>query len=229
VVSVPDGAEALRYLEKGKLPSFVITDLMMPNMDGFTLCKEIKKTRRTANIPVVVVSAIPEDEARIQSLEFGADAYLEKPFTFELLETTLKGLLENRERIYTHYSAYPIVSTEQGISGADEKLLLRIQDYILEHLSDTSLRVEDIAQVACMSKSNLLKKMKAIVRMSPGEFVLEIRLKKAKEFLLNDDLSIGNIAYSVGYSDPLNFSKIFKKKTGLSPKDYRLQFNKKRS
>ena len=221
VVSASDGVEALQYLEKGKLPSFVVTDLMMPNMDGFTLCKEIKKTKRTANIPVVVVSAIPEDEARIQSLEFGADAYLEKPFAFELLETTLKGLLENRERIYTHYSAYPIVSTEQGISGADEKLLLRIQDYILEHLSDTSLRVEDLAQVACMSKSNLLKKMKSIVTMSPGEFVLEIRLKKAKELLADKTLSISLISSETGFSSPSYFTQAFTRRYGISPKQFR--------
>ena len=222
VVRVEDGNEALSYLETGKLPGVIITDLMMPNMDGFELCKEIKKNKKTMNIPIVVVSAMPEKDAKIQSLENGADAYLEKPFSFELLQTTLNGLLTNKERIQSYYSSYPIIGVDsERLSAPDMRFLQKIQEHIMANLSNTSLRVDDLATVSNMSKSNLLKKMKVLVSMTPAEYILKIRLKKSQELLLGGEYSISEISAMVGFSSPSYFSQAFTREFDVYPKQYR--------
>lgn len=222
VVRVEDGKAALDYLETGKLPSVIITDLMMPNMDGFELCKVLKKNKKTMNIPIVVVSAMPERDAKIQSIENGADAYLEKPFTFELLQTTLNGLLTNKERIQSYYSSYPIIGVDSTrLSAPDMRFLQKIQEHIMANLSNTALRVDDLAAVSNMSKSNLLKKMKSLVAMTPAEYILKIRLKKSQELLLSGEYSVSEISAMVGFSSPSYFSQAFTREFGLYPKHYR--------
>ena len=222
VVRVEDGKGALDYLEAGKLPSVIITDLMMPNMDGFELCKQLKKNKKTINVPIVVVSAMPEKDARIQSLENGADAYLEKPFSFELLQTTLNNLLTNKERIQSYYSSYPIIGVDnEGLSATDMRFLQKIQEHIMANLSNTSLRVDDLAAVSNMSKSNLLKKMKTLVSMTPAEYILKIRLKKSQELLLSGEYTISEISSIVGFSSPSYFSQAFTREFNVYPKQYR--------
>ena len=227
VVRLEDGKGALDYLGTGKLPSVIITDLMMPNMDGFELCKEIKKNKKTMNIPIVVVSAMPEKDAKIQSLENGADAYLEKPFTFELLQTTLNGLLTNKERIQSYYSSYPIIGIDSvRLSAPDMRFLQKIQEHIMANLSNTALRVDDLAVVANMSKSNLLKKMKTLVKMTPAEYILKIRLKKSQELLLSGEYSVSEISSMVGFSSPSYFSQAFTREYAVYPKQYRENMQK---
>ncbi len=222
VVSVSDGKQAIDYMKNNKLPSVIITDLMMPNMDGFELCRQVKKNKKTANIPVVVVSAMPEDDAKIQSLDFGADAYLEKPFSLELMQTTLNGLLTNKERVRSYYSSYPVVGVEKvGLSVADTRFLQNIQEYIIDNLSNASLRVDDLAEVSCMSKSNLLKKMKTLVSMTPAEYILKMRLKKSQDLLMQGAHSISEISVMVGFSSPSYFSQAFTREFGVYPKQYR--------
>ena len=227
VVRVEDGKVALDYLATGKLPSVIMTDLMMPNMDGFELCKEIKKNKKTMNIPIVVVSAMPEKDAKIQSLENGADAYLEKPFTFELLQTTLNGLLTNKERIQSYYSSYPIIGIDSvRLSAPDMRFLQKIQEHIMANLSNTALRVDDLAVVANMSKSNLLKKMKTLVGMTPAEYILKLRLKKSQELLLSGEYSVSEISSMVGFSSPSYFSQAFTREYAVYPKQYRENMQK---
>ena len=227
VVRVEDGNEALSYLETGKLPGVIMTDLMMPNMDGFELCKEIKKNKKTMNIPIVVVSAMPEKDAKLQSLENGADAYLEKPFSFEILQATLNGLLTNKERIQSYYSLYPIIDVDsERLSAPDMRFLQKIQEHIMANLSNASLRVDDLAAVSNMSKSNLLKKMKALVSMTPAEYILKIRLKKSQELLLGGEYSISEISAMVGFSSPSYFSQAFTREFDVYPKQYREKVKK---
>ncbi len=264
VLTAPDGKKALECIEKEGLPGVIVTDLVMPEMDGFNFCREVKKNRRTANIPILVISAMPEDEAKILSLEYGADAFLkkpftyellettirglirnrerisnhysaypvtdaaggmggaeEKPFTYELLETTIRGLIRNRERISSHYSAYPVTDAAGGMGGAEEKLLMRIQEYVLENIANPSLRVEHIAEAACMSKSNLLKKMKAMVDMTPAEFVLSVRLRKAQELLADPSIPISEISSRTGFASSSYFSQAFTRMYGVNPKKFR--------
>ncbi len=221
VLTAQDGKKALECIEKEGLPGVIVTDLVMPEMDGFNFCREVKKNRRTANIPILVISAMPEDEAKILSLEYGADAFLKKPFTYELLETTIRGLIRNRERISSHYSAYPVTDAAGGMGGAEEKLLMRIQEYVLENIANPSLRVEHIAEAACMSKSNLLKKMKAMVDMTPAEFVLSVRLRKAQELLADPSIPISEISSRTGFASSSYFSQAFTRMYGVNPKKFR--------
>ncbi len=220
-LAVPDGKKALECIEREGVPSVIITDLVMPGMDGFSFCREVKKNRRLANIPILVISAMPEEEARILSLESGADAFLGKPFTYELLETTLRGLIRNRERISSHYSAYPVSDAAGRTGGSDGKLLMRIQEYVIENISDPSLRVDNLAEAACMSKSNLLKKMKSMLDMTPGEFILAVRLRKAQELLADPSCPISEIASSVGFASSSYFSQAFTRMYGMTPRKFR--------
>ena len=225
VVRVEDGRKALDYLDSGKMPSVVITDLVMPNLDGFTLCKDLKRNKRTSNIPIIVLSSIPEKEAKIQTLECGADAYLEKPFSFDLLYSTLNSMILNKERVQNYYSAYPIVGVENSsLSVLDSRFLRTIQECIMANLANASLRVEDLAKASNMSKSNLLKKMKALVAMTPAEYILKIRLKKSQELLLRSEYSVSEISSLVGFSSPSYFSQAFTREFGVYPKSYREKF-----
>ncbi len=220
-LAVPDGKKALECIEMEGVPSVIITDLVMPGMDGFSFCREVKKNRRLANIPILVISAMPEGEARILSLEFGADAFIGKPFTYELLETTIRGLIRNRERVSNHYSAYPVSDAAGKTGGPDGKLLARIQEYVIENISDPSIRVNNLAEAACMSKSNLLKKMKSMLDMTPGEFILAVRLRKAQELLADPSYPISEIASSVGFASSSYFSQAFTRMYGMTPRKFR--------
>ena len=227
VICACDGEEAMALIERGPLPSIVISDIMMPKSDGFALCKAIKAGEKTSHIPVILLTARIGEESRLQGLEYGADAYFEKPLSAALLLSTVKSLLYNRQIIRNFYSSHPTVDTvELDVNSPDNKFLLSVQEYVMENLANANLSVEDIASHLCVSPSSLLKKLKAISGVTPIEYLLSMRILTAKNMLADSSIPISEISDATGFNSHSYFSKIFKKSTGMTPLQYRESIKK---
>ena len=213
-------------LEMSKLraPDVIITDVMMPEMDGIEMCNALKSSNKTSTIPVIMLTAKVAEQERISGIESGADVYLKKPFSLELLKSHLKHLMRSKDYFYDAY----FNSLELDIDGnsSDKKLVSDAINVIGEQLSNESLSVQEIAEHLNLSRSKLYRKIKSLTNMSANELIRKIRLEKSKELLEQTDLSVGEICFRVGFSSPSYFTKRFKSFTGLVPKEYRLQ-NKK--
>lgn len=220
-----DGKTALDLMTK-QMPDIIISDVMMPGMDGGTLCKKIKKNVNTNHIPVVLLTAMTKDEDRIQGLESGADAYIEKPFNIEVLKSTIENLLFFREMLRNKFTGRQMQEesiTKIDVKTQDEKLMERISKVINENLSDPKLNVEFIAEKVGVSRVHLHRKMKEITSLCPSEFVKNHRLKQAAEMLRTKQIDVSTVAYAVGFSYPNTFSTCFKEMYGVSPKEYMKQ------
>lgn len=224
VVTASDGEEALEKLGKSNLitPDCIISDIMMPKMDGLELCRRIKENPQTNHIPVILLTGRAEDSSRLLGLEYGADAYLVKPFSTGELITQTRNLLKNRERLKEKYSSGSLTDfSKLPADSADSVFLRELQDYVEEHLSDEKLSVDVLAGVACMSESNLFKKMKKLLGFGPNEYILLVRLQTSQNLLRNTSLPISEIASRCGFSSPSYFASCFKSRFGLTAKEYR--------
>ena len=224
VVTAPDGQRAWDMLRDSvfNVPEAVISDVMMPVMDGFELCRQIKDEVETSHIPVVLLTARADLDSRLQGLEYGADAYLAKPFTAVELLGVVHNLLKNRERLKAKFTSSPVADyTEVVHSSPDARLLQTIDRYITDHLSDEDLSVEELASAACMSVSSLFKKIKHLLGMGPGEYILLVRLKKASQLLQDDAIPISEVSARVGFRSHSYFSNCFKRQFGVTPKAWR--------
>ena len=229
VVTACDGEEALEKLEKNNLitPDCIISDIMMPNMDGLELCRRIKENPLTSHIPVILLTGRAEDSTRLLGLEYGADAYLVKPFSTSELITQTRNLLKNRERLKEKYSSGTLTDFSKLPTDSPDSVFLRdLQDYVEKHISDENLTVDILAGVACMSESNLFKKMKKLLGVGPNEYILVVRLQTSQNLLRNTSLPISEIASRCGFSSPSYFASCFKSRFGITAKEYR---NKKQS
>ncbi len=203
------------------LPDLIVSDLMMPEMDGFELCKIIKENIMTSDIPVLLLTASTPMESQIKGLESGADDYIIKPFNLSLLSLKIKNILANRqllrEKFKKKISVQP--STINPVSQ-DEKLLKRFLEYLEERISDADLTVDDIAKAVALSRTQLYQKMNEITGMSVAELIKEIRLKRARQLLRNGKFNVNEICYMVGFTDPDYFRKCFKRKYAVSPSQF---------
>ena len=220
---VPDGRKALEILSgDGPLPDVVLSDVMMPVMDGFELCKAIKQDINICHIPVILLTAKVDTGSKIEGLEYGADAYVEKPFLPEYLQAVVRGLLDNRERLQAFYSSKPLEEGTSVIhSKLEDKLIGTLESFMEAHLDDQSIRVEDMAIVAGMSKSSLQRKMQALFGMSVNEYISLYRLKAAARIIASEDVPVSEVGYRVGFTSHSYFSKCFRKQFGLSPSEFR--------
>lgn len=222
ILTVGDGAQALDMIKAGALPSIIITDIMMPEMDGFELCRKIKSSNDTCHIPVILLSAKSDVDSQIQGYDYGADAYLQKPFSTELLATTVRSILENRSRLMGHYASNPIVdSVKLKADSPDTKFLRITQEYVMEHIGEPEMKIEELAEAASTSVSRLQKRMKALIGTGPNEYIQQLRLKKAAELLLDESIAVSDVSLKVGFSSHSYFSSSFRKKYGVTPKQYR--------
>lgn len=227
VVATKNGLEALDILNRSTntLPDIIISDVMMPEMDGLQLCREIKKNPATRHISFIMLSALADDTSKLQGLEYGADAYMTKPFSIKELLVVIQNQLSLRDAIAESGGDV----SEDGDQTTQEhniKVVRIVDDFVQHHLDDESLNVEKLAEVACVSVSSLFKKMKATIGVSPNEFILLSRLKKASDLLSNEKLSIEQVSIMVGFRSHAYFSTCFKKQFGVSPKSYREKINK---
>ena len=218
-----NGVEALKILEE-KTISLVLSDIMMPEMDGFELCKSIKNNLDYSHIPVVLLTAKNDLESKIQGLEMGADAYVEKPFSMSHLITQLTTLLNNRRREKEAFMRKPFLPIQHiGMNKADEQFIQRVIDIIQENITDSDFNVERLSESVFMSRSNLHRKIKALTELSPTDFIRLIRLRKAAKLIQIGEYRIGEVCYLVGINSSSYFIKLFQKQFGVTPKEFAKQ------
>jgi len=215
-----DGVQAIKILDN-EYVDLVISDVMMPVMDGMVLCKEIKENLNYSHIPVILLTAKTAIQSKIEGLKIGADEYIEKPFSMDYLKVRITNLLENRRKIMDSYKNSPELEYETIVhSKADEKFLNQLIEQIHAHLEDTNLNVDKLAVVMNMSRATLFRKVKSISELSPNDFIRLERLKKAAKLLKEKEYRVNEIAFIVGFNSMSYFSKCFYKQFGVLPKDF---------
>jgi CheY-like chemotaxis protein/AraC-like DNA-binding protein len=222
VVKAVDGQEGLlKALEH--IPDLVVTDLMMPRMDGITLCRKLKTNPDTSHIPVVMLTAKTSDESQLEGLKTGADDYVTKPFNIVLLQARIANLLETRrvlrEQLRRKFSQgeHPLFAE----NTPDREFLERATHVVEGHYSDWDFHAEAFAAALGMSLRTLQRKLKAVVNLSPAGFISEFRMKRAAELLALTSYTVTEIAFKVGYDESSSFSRVFKKHFKMSPSTYR--------
>ena len=225
VFEAPNGKNGLEIARKNK-PDIIIADVMMPKMDGFQMTRLLKSEKSTMNIPIVMLTAKVGESDRIHGIDLGADIYLKKPFSIDLLKTHLLQLIKSKERFYETY--FNSLDLEINATGGNKKILADVINVINENLSKEDLCVQDIANELALSRSKLYRKIKELTGKSANEMIRNMRLEKSKELLEVTEMTIGEICYKVGFSSPSYFTKRFKEHTGLIPKEYRLRNKEKK-
>ena len=202
-------------------PDLIISDIMMPLMDGIELCKKIKTDEQTSHIAVILLTARSSQKDLLTGLETGADDYLAKPFNSEELQLRIHNIIETRKRFREKFSISQQVEPKNiAITSVDQKLMQKALDIIEEHMDDAEFSVETFSSLIGMNRVSLYHKIKSLTNLTTREFFTVIRLKRAAQLLKESGLSVTEIAYQVGFKDPSHFSKLFKKQFGKSPKEY---------
>lgn len=205
------------------MPDLVISDVMMPVMDGFTMCNEVRKSDVINHIPIILVTARSEDIDRINGFESGADAYLSKPFNSKELLVRVRRLLDERRELRRKYMEAMKTSSEDEVklSSADRAFVNKFVDLVSSKISQSKLTADVAAEKMCMSVSQLNRKLKEISGLSTYAYITHIRIAVAKRYLLSSDMSVGEIAMKCGFDDSAYFSRIFKQAEQLTPSQYR--------
>ena len=220
VLTALNGEEALTTLRQ-EVIHLVVCDVMMPVMDGFELCRQIKNNFEYSHIPVILLTAKNTLQSRIEGLELGADAYIDKPFSPEHLQVQIANLLANRAKIKEYFASTPMVHIKSmAYSKADELFLGHLNEAIYNNLDDPDLDVEKLAQLVNMSRPTLYRKIKSISDLTPNELINITRLKRATELLLENNYKIYQIADMVGYGSQTNFGRSFLRQFGMTPSEY---------
>ncbi|MBU3822950.1 response regulator [Flavobacteriaceae bacterium XHP0103] len=202
------------------LPDVIVSDIMMPNKNGLELCETIKTDALTSHIPVVLLTAKVGEEHEIFGFKTGADAYITKPFSSEKLKIVVEKLLETRQKLEKHYSKTFSINPNLAITSVENDFLQRLKTVLETHITETSFSSDKFSKLMNMSRTQLHRKLHAIVGMSTTEFIRSQRLKQAIEILKNTDLTIAEIAYKVGFNTPSYFNKCFKEAYGCTPQEY---------
>jgi len=204
------------------LPDMIISDVMMPEMDGYELCRLVKSDVRTSHIPLILLTARTAEEHKLEGLETGADDYITKPFNFDILMLRIRKLMERREAAQaTFRKQIEVKPSDITITSLDEKLIQKAIKYVEDNISSSNeLSVEELSKNLGMSRVHLYKKLLSITGKTPIEFIRTIRLKRAAQLLRESQLNISEIAYEVGFNNPKYFSKYFKEEFGMLPSAY---------
>ncbi|MFN0013358.1 MAG: ATP-binding protein [Saprospiraceae bacterium] len=219
VLLAPDGRKGLEAAVR-HVPDLVISDVMMPEMDGNQLCAALKTDERTSHIPVVLLTARAGQESRLEGLETGADDYLTKPFDARELLTRAQNLVRLREALRKQFSRTVILQPKEiALTSADERFIQRVQENLDENLSNDQFSVEELAAAVSMSRSQLHRKITALIDQPPVEFIRNFRLRRAKEMLEAGTGNISEIGYAVGFASPAYFSKAFRDAFGVAPSE----------
>ena len=220
VVTATNGREALEALD-GNFVNLVVSDVVMPLMDGFELCKTIKSNVGYSHIPVILLTAKTNIQSKIEGMELGADSYIEKPFSPEYLLAVVSNLINNREKLRRDFAKSPFVAVNtMALTKADEEFIKKLNEIILSNLSNQEFSMDDMAESLNMSRSSFYRKMKGVLDLSPNEYLRIERLKRAAQLLKEGESRINEICYMVGFSSSSYFSKCFLKQFGVLPKDF---------
>ena len=209
------------------VPDLIISDIMMPGMDGIELCRKLKTDEHTSHIPIILLTAHQSDEYKIEGYETGADAYITKPFSSAVLLTRIKNLLESRHRLRQLFNKGTSLELKKiAINVTDEAFMNKALKLIEENMSETNFDTDMLANNLKMSRSQLYRKIKALTDQTVHDFITTFRMNKAAELLLSGELSISEVAYKVGFTLPTNFTRSFVKQFGETPSRYLESFRK---
>lgn len=215
-----NGKEALSLLENENF-DLIISDIMMPEMNGLELCRIIKSNLNSSHTPVILLTAKTDTATKIEGLETGADAYLEKPFSPDLLRAQIDNLLQQRKGLREKFTHSPLAGVKiMAHSRADEELMAKISLSIKQHMTDPVFSVENLAEELCMSRTSLFVKIKAIVAMSPNDFIRLMRLKEAARLMVGGEHRVNEVCFLVGFNSASYFAKCFCRQFGVLPADF---------
>ena len=220
VIEAFDGIEGCE-LAQSQMPHLIISDVMMPRMDGIQFCKKIKADISTCHIPVILLTARTSIENRIEGLEMGADSYIPKPFNPRHLLVRVQKLIEFRESLLSKFSkSFDFEAKEMTLTSIDERFLQKAINLVKDNISNSELNIEEMSSDLGMSRVHLYRKLKALTNQTPSEFVRTIRLKQAAYMLLQNKINISEVAYAVGFSSHQYFTSCFQNYFNMSPTQY---------
>jgi len=220
VITVTGGNPALKELSAGRLPDIIVSDVNMPDGDGFRLCSEIKKNEKFSHIPVILLTARGEDQSQSESYRLGADGFLAKPFEIETLMELVRRQLRGKAEIRKRYLDEDSVA-EADYGSNEERFILQLNRIISEHMSDPGLDQQLICMELGVSRALLYNKMKAITGAGAKEYITKIRIEKAKSLIESTSLTIAEISDMTGFASQSYFSTAFKNYTGMTPSQYK--------
>jgi YesN/AraC family two-component response regulator len=220
VLTALDGVEALSLLSKHEI-SIIVSDWMMPRMDGQELCRRVRLNPLTSHIPFLMLTAKTDNKSKIEGMNIGADVYIEKPFSVEYLEACIANILLMRRRLMQKVSSEPLEGLAQiGTTQVDSELLTKMNEIIEENVANANLNVNFLAEQLGISRSGLFAKIKSLTDITPNEMITVVRLKRAAILLQEGKYLVSEVGYMVGFSSPSYFSKCFQKQFGVKPGDY---------
>ena len=221
-----NGAEALKLLAERRF-DIVVTDIMMPEMDGYELCSHIKENVDSSNIPVVFLTAKNDLDSKLKALKCGGEAYIEKPFSIKYFRQQIMSLLDNRQHERKAFLKKPFFTIDSmKLNKADEEFMNKVVKIVTDNIADENFSVEAMAEAFCMSRSSLLRRIKTLFNLSPVELIRLIKLKKAAELIQEGKYRIGDVCFMVGINSSSYFSKLFFKQFGVTPKAFEKQCQK---
>jgi YesN/AraC family two-component response regulator len=202
-------------------PDLVVSDIMMPVMDGINLSKKIKADPRTSHIPVILLTAMNNEETELEGFRAGINDYISKPFTFEILASRIRNMLKMQEQLHKKFQQQVEISpADVTVTPVDEEFMKRAFESVEKNMNNPDFSVEDLSRELFMSRVALYKKLLSITGKSPIEFIRIMRLKRAAQLLQKGMRNIADIAYEVGYNNPKIFTKYFKEEFGVIPSKY---------
>ena len=220
ILEAENGSRALSILQE-KDVDLVVSDVMMPVMDGFQLCQTVKKDVRFSHIPVILLTAKTDERSKISGLELGADAYVEKPFSLDYLKANISSLLQNREIVRKALASSPLIPVSSiAVTDTDKTFIEDIYRIIAQNYSNTEFRMDDMASELHMSRTQFYRKIQGVLDMTPNDLLRLERLKHAAALLKTGRLRVSEVCYMTGFSSPSYFSKCFLKQFGVTPTDY---------
>lgn len=229
VVVAHDAEQALKEV-KNDIPMLIVTDVMMPGIDGFELTRRLKQNKHTMSVPVVILSAKNSSQEKIAGLDAGADAYIGKPFNIDYLKAVVERLIENRSKMKDFYNtsacAYDF-SHGHLVKAEDKEFLSKITEYIEKHVDSENLSLEEVAEYMQVSVRTLYRRFKEMDLESPKDYIKEYRINLAAKLLRTTSLTVQEIMYKTGFASRSHFYKEFSKHFQVTPKDYRNKYNKK--
>lgn len=220
VFTATNGLEGLNVLEQHQI-SLIISDWMMPEMDGVEFCKQVRLNPETSHIPFVMLTAKTDNDSKVESMDCGVDIFIEKPFSMKYLKSCIRNLMERRKMLQDKYSHFPLEPISE-VSGhrMDNEFLQKMNKIIDENINNPYLSVVFLAEQMGMSRSSLFVKTKALVDLTPNEMIQLVKLKKAASLLREGKYRVNEVSYMVGFSSPGYFAKCFQKQFGMKPVEF---------
>lgn len=226
VVEADDGAEALEKI-RSEMPDIIVTDLMMPCMDGIELIDKVRHDFTMSHIPIVMLTARHSPDDRVKAMEFGADGYITKPFSIELLLARIDNLLTQRRKLFEKFSSQSarnkvveLAVEDVVVTDRDEEFMKNVMAWLGENVENSELTIDQLASHLGLGRTTMYNKLKSLTGKSPVELIKEYRITKSKLLLRTGQFSVSEMAYKVGFSDPGYFSRCFREQFHMSPAEY---------